>query len=191
MLNHEGNTLESTSRTPRQAFPLIAAALAVGTLSACSDLSTHERVMFEDGQSTTSLTVQNPNDEKFEASDELYRLGVEQFNRGYYGNAVKYFQQAIVKSPKDAIAWISLAACYDQLRAFDLADRSYDYAVALGGKTSQLLNNQGYSYVLRGDLRKARKKFEEALKYDPNNVMAQNNLRRIESRERATQRARG
>ena len=135
-----------------------------------------------DGLATTR-TVQDPGDAKFKASDEPYRLGVEQFNRGYYGNAQKYFQEAVEKSPRDVDAWVSLAASYDHIRRFDLADKAYDRAIALGGKTVQLLNNQGYSYVLRGDLPRARKTFKEAQKRDPDNAMVRNNLRRMESRE--------
>lgn len=162
---------------------LAAIATASAPLSACHELNM-------DGLATTS-TIQDPRDEKFKASDEPYRLGVEQFNRGYYGNAQKYFQEAVEKSPKDADAWLSLAASYDHIRRFDFADRAYNRAIALGGKTVQLLNNQGYSYVLRGDLRKARRKFNEALRRDPDNVMVRNNLRRIESEEFSLPQRRG
>jgi Flp pilus assembly protein TadD len=43
--------------------------------------------------------------------------------------------------------------------AFDLADRAYDQAIRLVGRTPMMLNNLGYSQLLRGDLRKARKYF--------------------------------
>jgi Flp pilus assembly protein TadD len=167
----------------RRLILLAAIVLALGPLSACREFSMDELGKVEEQQPATTLTIQNPGDEKFKASDEPYRLGLEQFNRGYYGNAQKHFQEAVEKSPQDVDAWISLAACYDHIRRFDLADRAYDRAIRLGGKTVQLLNNRGYSYVLRGDLRKARRTFEEALKRDPNNVTLQNNLNRIAARE--------
>ena len=165
---------------PKMCRPLLLAPLAVmsGFLSACDEYSKADLRAFG-----TTLTIQEPDDEKFSAADEPYRLGVEQFNRGYYGNAVKYFQEAIEKSPKDVPAWISLAACYDHLRAFDLADKSYERAIVLGGKSAHLLNNLGYSYVLRGNFHKAQQKFEEALQLDPGNVFIQNNLRRVESKQ--------
>jgi Flp pilus assembly protein TadD len=172
--------LKDSLPKPRRLFLLTAVATVAAALSAC-----------EVQNLDTSLTIQDPADEKFSASDEPYRLGVEQFNRGYYGNAQKYFQEAVEKSPEDTAAWLSLAACYDQLRRFDLADKSYDRAIALEGETVQLLNNQGYSYVLRGDLRTARKKFNRALERDPDNVMVQNNLRRIDSSEASSSQARG
>src|SRR6202042_2251527 len=70
---------------------------------------------------------------------------------------VQYFQNAVEKTPKDVTAWVGLAASYDRLGRFDLADRSYAAAVKLvGHNTPSLLNNEGYSYMLRGDLGKAR-----------------------------------
>ena len=175
----------------RRVLLLAVMALTPAALSACQGGSMEELAESDVHQPATSPTIQNPGDGKFEASDELYRLGVEQFNRGYYGNAQTFFQEAIEKSPLDVAAWLSLAACYDHLRRFDFADKAYNRAIALGGKTVQLLNNQGYSYVLRGELRTAREKFSEALKRDPGNVMVQNNLRRLEARESASPPARG
>jgi hypothetical protein len=55
------------------------------------------------------------------------------------------------------------------LGRFDLADRSYAAAAKLVGDTPSLLNNEGYSYMLRGDLRRARAKFDAALSLDPGN----------------------
>jgi Flp pilus assembly protein TadD len=175
----------------RRVLPLAAMALVPLSLTACGDHGAYRLGPFDMSELGTTLTVQDPGDEKFQASDEPYRLGVEQFNRGYYGNAQKYFQEAVEKSPQDVAAWLSLAACYDQLRRFDFADKAYDRAIALGGITVQLLNNQGYSYVLRGDLRRARKKFEEALDRDPDNVMVQNNLKRIDLSQESSRRSHG
>jgi Flp pilus assembly protein TadD len=185
MLSPREFALNDFCRKLRRLVLFAAIIVAPGLLSACRDLS------MDGTGSATSLTIQDPRDEKFKASSEPYRLGVEQFNRGYYGNAEKYFREAVEKSPQDVDAWLSLAACYDHIRRFDFADKAYDRAIALGGKTVQLLNNQGYSYVLRGDLRKARRKFKEALKRDPDNVMVQNNLRRLESSGRSSPKARG
>ena len=66
------------------------------------------------------------------------------------------------------------------LRRFDLADRAYRHALAILGPTSELLNNQGYSYMLRGDHRRARVKLTAALQKDPNNPYARNNIALLE-----------
>ena len=72
--------------------------------------------------------------------------------------------------------WIGLAASYDRLRRFDLADRAYGQAIKLVGETVQLLNNQGYSYMLRGDLQRARQKFHKAYELNPGNPTILNNI---------------
>lgn len=124
----------------------------------------------------TTHTIQNPGDVKFYRDDEPLRLGQEYFNRGIYGTAQQYFQRAVEKAPKDPSAWIGLAACYDRLARFDLADRAYHQAIKLAGETTQILNNLGYSYMLRGKLRAAREKFMEAYRREPNNPMILNNI---------------
>jgi len=126
--------------------------------------------------SGTTLTIQNPDDVKYYPSDQPLRLGQEYFNRGIYGVAQKYFQAAAEKAPEDADAWIGLAASYDRIGRFDLADRAYRQAIKLQGETTQILNNLGYSYMLRGQLTAARDKFHEALLRDPGNQTIQNNI---------------
>jgi Flp pilus assembly protein TadD len=124
----------------------------------------------------TTLTIQEPSDVKYYPSDEPLHLGQEYFNRGIYGTAQRYFQSAVEKAPKDPSAWIGLAASYDHLARFDLADRAYQQAIRLAGETTQILNNQGYSYMLRGKLRAAREKFMQALVREPDNPTILNNI---------------
>src|SRR3954468_18296619 len=89
--------------------------------------------------------VQEPTDVKYYPSDEPVRMGLEHFNRGSFGLSQRYFKDAVEKSPKDVTAWIGLAASYDRLRRFDLADPAYLQAIRLGGESVQILNDQGYS----------------------------------------------
>jgi Flp pilus assembly protein TadD len=124
----------------------------------------------------TTLTIQDPNQVKYYPSDQPLRLGQEYFNRGIFGVAQQYFQAAAEKSPKDPAAWIGLAASYDRIGRFDLADPAYRQAIKLQGETTQILNNMGYSYMLRGNLTAAREKFHEALMRDPDNQTIQNNI---------------
>ena len=64
---------------------------------------------------------------------------IEHFNRGEYGVAQQYYRDAVEKAPKDASAWIGLAASYDHLGRFDLADQAYSEAVQQVGETTALL----------------------------------------------------
>jgi Flp pilus assembly protein TadD len=141
-----------------------------------------------DGPPTTGK-VQDPDDVKYYRSDEPLRMGIEHFNRGNFGIAERYFRDATEKAPKDPTAWIGLAAAYDRLARFDLADRAYTYAIRLVGETTEILNNQGYSYMLRGDLVNARKKFLKAYEREPYNPTIANNLQLLNSSSRFIQRA--
>ena len=98
--------------------------------------------------------------------------------------AQRYFRDAVEKAPKDASAWIGLAASYDHLARFDLADQAYSQAVRLVGETTALLNNRGYSYLLRGNLVAARKDFLKAYAREPNNPIIRNNLRLLDGSKR-------
>jgi Flp pilus assembly protein TadD len=128
-----------------------------------------------------TLTVEDPADVKYYPSDEPLHLALEHFNRGHYGIASRYFEDAVEKTPKDATAWVGLAASYDRIGRFDLADRAYAAAIRLTGPTVQILNNQGYSYLLRDDLRNARRKFLKAYELEPNNPTILNNLALLNS----------
>ncbi len=137
----------------------------------------------------TTPTVEEPGDVKYYPSDEPLHLAIEHFNRGHYGLAERYFQDAVEKAPRDATAWIGLAASYDRLGRFDLADRAYASAIRLVGETTDILNNEGYSYMLRGELLKAREKLLKAYKREPNNRTIANNLQLLDSSYRFIQRA--
>ncbi|GBF25993.1 hypothetical protein MnTg02_01029 [bacterium MnTg02] len=98
------------------------------------------------------------------------------FANGQYGLAEKRYRKAVENNPKTAEAWLGLAATYDRLKRFDTANQAYDVVVKLVGFTPTVLNNLGYHYYLRGDLRKARKTWLAAQAKDPNNPFIKNNL---------------
>jgi Flp pilus assembly protein TadD len=74
------------------------------------------------------------------------------------------------------------------LRRFDLADQAYAQAIRLGGVTVQILNDQGYSLMLRGNLSAARQKFMRAWQLDPGNPVIANNLELLNGSRRFIER---
>jgi Flp pilus assembly protein TadD len=52
------------------------------------------------------------------------------------------------------------------------------------GPTPELLNNQGFSYMLRGDYRRSRETLLAAQARDPKNPYIANNLRLLDESER-------
>jgi len=105
------------------------------------------------------------------------QLGKKYFRTNNFALAEKSFRDAVEKHPRDAEAWVGLAASYDRLHRFDLADRAYAEAIRIVGRTPEILNNQGFSYMLRGDYARARKALSDAQAKDPGNPYIQANLR--------------
>jgi Flp pilus assembly protein TadD len=118
-----------------------------------------------------------------DGKDDVSR-GRALFRAGNFAEAEGAFDRAAKMNPRDAEAWLGLAACYDRMRRFELADRAYVQASSIKGPTAEILNNQGYSYFLRGDLARARTTLTAAQRKDPGNKYVQNNLHMLEQKER-------
>jgi Flp pilus assembly protein TadD len=108
-------------------------------------------------------------------------LGKKYFRAGNFALAERHFRRAVELHPRDVDSWIGLAASYDRQRRFELADRAYDQATKIAGPTAEILNNRGYSYMLRGDQRRARETLLEAQARDPGNAYVKNNLEMLEA----------
>jgi Flp pilus assembly protein TadD len=136
----------------------------------------------DDPQTTASVPdgegAEAPNASGLLGSDPYDDLntGKKLYRSANYGLAERHFRRAVESRPKDAEAWVGLAASYDQLRRFELADRAYNQVIAIVGPTPEVLNNKGYSYMLRGDYARARKTLLQAKAKDPQNPYIQNNL---------------
>jgi Flp pilus assembly protein TadD len=112
-------------------------------------------------------------------NDDL-SIGKKYYRQGSYGLAERHFRKAVEMHPRDAESWVGLAAAYDQLKRFDLADRAYAQAVKLIGPTPDIMNNQGFSYLLRGDYGRARSMLLAAQAKAPKNPYIANNIRLLE-----------
>jgi Flp pilus assembly protein TadD len=113
-------------------------------------------------------------------NDDL-SLGKKYFRAADFGLAERHFRRAVELHPRDLESWIGLAASYDRLRRFDLADRAYEQAMKIAGATPEILNNLGYSLMLRGDYRRAREALQQAQAQDPGNPYIKNNLELLEA----------
>jgi len=146
----------------------------------------------DDPQTTASVSEggeassEAPNASGLMGSDPYDDLntGKKLYRAANYGLAERHFRRAVEARPKDAEAWVGLAASYDQLRRFELADRAYNQAIGILGKTPEVLNNQGYSYMLRGDYARARVTLLQAKAKAPDNPYVLNNLELLEKSAR-------
>ena len=126
----------------------------------------------EPGTGNAGLLGSDPNDD--------LSIAKKYFRQEDFGLAEHYFRRAVETHPRDGEAWIGLAAAYDRLRRWDLADRAYAQALTIIGPTPEVLNNMGYSYMLRGDYVRAREKLAAAKAGDPSNPYIINNLTLLE-----------
>ncbi|MGH6906644.1 MAG: tetratricopeptide repeat protein [Aestuariivirga sp.] len=141
---------------------------AFGLLLAGCQPSAENRLLQGSG-----MTLEDP---KFYPSDEYIRMAKVNFRNGDYGLAESNYRKAVEVTPKDAEAWLGLAASYDQLRRFDLADNAYQKVLQLEAKNAAILNNAGYSQLLRGDLKNARIFLLKAYELEPSNPYIVNNI---------------
>jgi Tfp pilus assembly protein PilF len=113
---------------------------------------------------------------RFYFGDEDTRRARAHFVNGDFGLAEKYFRLAAQSSPQNGAAWVGLAACYDRLGRFDLSERAYKRATLLMGANAVILNNHGYSYMLRGRADEAQRLLYRALQMAPDNPTIANNI---------------
>jgi Flp pilus assembly protein TadD len=118
------------------------------------------------------------------AHDAEVERGKKAFAAGRFAVAERLFRRAAEQHPENAEAWLGLAAVHDEDHRFADADRAYDKAIELLGPTSEILNNRGYSYILRGDYKLARQTLLEARAKDPHSPYIKNNLDLLASRTR-------
>lgn len=102
--------------------------------------------------------------------------GKKQFAEANYGLAEAHFRKAVELRASNADAWLGLAASYDQLGRFDFADRAYDQVLKVAGRQPRIVNNMGYSQLLRGNKKKARTLLNEAIEALPGDEVVLANL---------------
>src|SRR5262249_6885150 len=115
-----------------------------------------------------------PSDER--PSDEPLYLAKLHFRNGDYGLAEQYYRRAVEANPHSLDAWLGLAATYDRLKRFDLAEKAYRTLIGEAGYTPDVLNNLGYDFLLNGDIEEARKYLMQAHQKDPSNPEILSNL---------------
>lgn len=123
-----------TFRTYLRMAPL--AALLVG---GCGDLTQIRGVMELDGEAVDAAGL------------SPHARGTHELAKGRYGLAVTAFNTALAAEPGSVATLNGLAATYDRMGRFDLADRYYARALDVAPDDPQTLNNAGYSRYLRGD----------------------------------------
>mgnify|MGYP001040628588 CR=1 FL=1 len=145
---------------------LVVAALLILGLASCEESS------FADGL----FSVKDTSNRSYYPDDDPLVAAKVQFKEGNYGKSYTLFDKSLDVVPNDPAAWLGFAASADMLRRFDKADVAYKKLQPVIGNRIEFHNNYGYSLLLRGNLKGARKHFLKAYEMDPANEIAANNL---------------
>lgn len=133
-------------------FAACAVVIAAGLLAGCTTAKVDTTETTAIGAATGDISAKD------------LQLGKTQFREANYGLAEKHFRKAVELRADNSEAWMGLAASYDQLGRFDFADRAYEQLLKLTGRQPQVVNNLGYSQLLRGNKKKAKALLLEAKK---------------------------
>jgi Flp pilus assembly protein TadD len=169
-------TIDLSQSSPPQATPEPVTTASVPVATALASAAPSGSAGTAEPMAQAGLLGTDPNDD--------LSVGKKYFRAQDFGLAERHFRRAVELQPKDAEAWLGLAATYDRLKRFDLADRAYEEATGLVGHTPEILNNQGFSYLLRGNHRRARTLLLAAQAKDPKNPYIRNNLDLVEQSAR-------
>ena len=153
-------------------------------LSGCQSYEVRELSSF--GDSPESIDDLSKVD--YYPTDQLITNGTVQFKEKNYGKAYSLFKKAVEVYPDDPQAWLGYAAASDYLGRFDNADIGYRRLARMIPNRPEYLNNVGYSYLLRGNLKQARRYFLMAYEIDPANEITANNIELLRNSTRFAKR---
>lgn len=113
------------------------------------------------------------NEGKTHYRDENYALAEKSFRKATEASSFGKSGQSRMANLE---AWFGLAASYDQLRRFDLADQIYEHIRETYGPSVTYHNNYGYSLDLRGEEKLALAQYRLATDLAPDCEISRNNL---------------
>lgn len=176
-------------------FKNIFACLVVsGLLAGCSTsaISTHSNALDHAGTDRNQIHTEERGNRRYQRpksdhvslkgdqSKAFLAAGQEHFTNQNFGLAEQNFRKAVEVRSDNASAWLGLAASLDQLGRFEFSDRAYKQLVQLKSNNARVLNNMGYSHLLRGDYQKARNLLNRAQQIDPQLEEVQGNIHLLE-----------
>jgi Flp pilus assembly protein TadD len=130
-----------------------------------------------------ALSSSSHNGGRGSASQDELALAQSDFRNQNFGLAERRYRKLVESEPTNANAWLGLGSVDDELSRFDLADKDYEQVAKLSGVTPELLNDRGYSYMMRGDLRRAARFLKQAHAMDPTNKFIAGNLRALAQKQ--------
>jgi tetratricopeptide (TPR) repeat protein len=117
-------------------------------------------------------------------AQELHAAGVAHLAGGRLGLASDALQAALARAPRSLDTLNALAATYDLMGRFDLADRYYARALEIDPASVATLNNYGRSHIAREKPEIAAIYLHQAARTESVHPVVVDNLNRLENLER-------
>ncbi len=109
--------------------------------------------------------------------------GLEAFNKKDYKKAFDDISLAIQADPRNPTPYINRCTIYLYgWKQYDEAIKDCSEAIRLSTKSSMAFNHRGFAYEQKKSLNEAAADYQSALKMDPQNTIARDNLARIRSK---------
>lgn len=106
----------------------------------------------------------------------LEQAGIAALNLGDLARALRLLGKATAQADASWRAWNALGVAHDRKQNWAVADRAYAAADRLSPGNAKVLNNQGWSLLLRGNWAQAVGPLTKAAKLDPSNPRIAANL---------------
>lgn len=98
----------------------------------------------------------------FEEMNQEFQQGRTMMDQGQYDEAIKLFNSAAAKDPKQVAIWANLALAYDKAKQYEESVGAYNKAIELSPQDPGLFQNLGNVYSSMGDTEKAKEQYEKA-----------------------------
>ena len=121
-----------------------------------------------------------PAGSRLDVSQEAYSQAQTHFRNEDYGLAEVYYRKAIEVNPNNGDAWIGLAASYDRLKRFDLAERAYRVVVKKVAIPSPCTTISAITIICGARRRRRASISMPPMPMDPDNPYVLNNLKLVE-----------
>lgn len=110
--------------------------------------------------------------------------GIEEYDKGNYEEAEKWYKKAIDADPNFKWAYYNLGLVYEAYKQYQEAIEWYDKAIAIDYEYANAHNGKGVCYYALNNYKSAREEYEKATAIDPNLVYPHYNLGLIAEKEK-------